>query len=72
MKHIFTFALMVLSLNLFAQNQCHLSHVVFNAPIGTTPQPIKNLGNNPQIKCLRNITNKADFMADILFQGRVG
>lgn len=61
MRHILSILLIFLSTHLFAQNQCSLSHIVFNAPTGRNPQPIRSLGNNPQIKCLQNITNKLAF-----------
>jgi hypothetical protein len=61
MKIVFSSILILLGLNLFAQSQCDLKHMLFHPPAGRIPQPIKSLGNNPQIKCLRGITDTQNF-----------
>jgi hypothetical protein len=48
-----------------AQTRCNSSYILFNFPPGQTPTPIRSLGKNPQIKCLRNITNKSSFFQAI-------
>jgi hypothetical protein len=61
MKLILSSLLAMVSSQIIAQNRCDLAHVVFHSPKGKRPQPIMNLGNNPQIKCLRGITDSHSF-----------
>ena len=61
MKLLFTFILTIFCSSLFAQTQCDLTHVLFHPPAGRNPQPIRSLGNNPQIRCLRGITDTQNF-----------
>lgn len=61
MKLLLTFILTIFCSSLFAQNQCNLTHVLFQPPVGRNPQLIRSLGSNPQIKCLRGITDTQNF-----------
>jgi hypothetical protein len=61
MKLLSSIILTILCSSLFAQTHCDLTHVLFHSPIGRNPQKIRSLGNNPQIKCLRGITDTQNF-----------
>ncbi|QEC44304.1 hypothetical protein [Pseudobacter ginsenosidimutans] len=62
MKALLCLFLIISGSTLIAQKKCNSSHVLFSPPSGTLPQPIKSLGNNPQIKCLRNVRTKQQFL----------
>lgn len=62
MRAVLFLFLVITGSTVLAQKKCHSSHVLFSSPSGSLPQQIRSLGNNPQIKCLRNIHNKQQFL----------
>jgi hypothetical protein len=51
------------SISLIAQGGCDFTHVLFRSPIGVRPQRIQSLGSNPQMQCLRGVTDTQNFFA---------
>jgi hypothetical protein len=62
MRAVLFLFLIISGSTVLAQKKCNSNHVLFSSPSGSIPQQIRSLGNNPQIKCLRNIHNKQQFL----------